>query len=123
MENKKRKNDVIFIGALLLIFCSIGFLVMITGKTGDTVTVTVDKAVFGEYPLNVDRTVEIRTEDTLNVLIIRDGKASVESASCPDGVCSSHRPISRDGESIICLPNKVVITVSAKNENMPDIVA
>ncbi len=118
-----RKNDVIFIGALLAVLCAVGLFVMTAGKTGDTVTVTVDKTVFGEYPLNEDRTVEIRTEDSLNVLVIRDGQASVTEASCPDGICSRHRPISKDGESIICLPNRVVIAVSAKNENEPDIVA
>lgn len=111
------------IGALLLIICAVGSLIMATGKTGDTVTVTINKTVFGEYPLDQDRTVEIRTETTLNVLVIKDGKASVKSASCPDGICASHRPISMAGESIICLPNKVVITVSSKKENLPDIVA
>ncbi len=123
MKDIKRKHDVIFICALLAVLCALGYFVMITGKTGDTVTVTVDKTVFGEYPLNVDRSVEIRTKNTLNVLVIKDGQATVESASCPDGICARHKAISRDGESIICLPNKVVITVSAKNESAPDIVA
>ncbi len=122
-KNKKLKNDVIFILSLLLIFSSVGLTVMLTGETGDTITVTVDEAVFGEYPLNRDTVVEIRVGDHLNVLVIENGRAFVESADCPDGICASHRPIFRDGESIICLPNKVVISVSANDENAPDIIA
>ena len=122
-KSNKRKNDLIFVGALLLVFCAVGALIMLFGKTGDTVTVTVDRVFFGEYPLNENRTVEIRTGDSLNVLVIEDGKAKMASATCPDGICASHRPIFRDGESIICLPNKVVVTVSSKNTSAPDIVA
>ena len=122
-KKNKVRNDVIFISVLLLIFCIAGLLVMLSGKEGDTVTITVDKVVFGEYSLHEDRTVEIRSGDAWNILIIKDGQATVESASCPDGICSSHRAIFRDGESIICLPNKVVISVSADHENEPDVVA
>ena len=67
--------------------------------------------------LSQDVRVEIRTgehEQNLNVLVIKDGVAYVESASCPDGICSSHRPISREGESIACLPNRVIINVRAQ---------
>ena len=113
----------IFTAALLLIFCALGFAVLMLGRSGDTVTVTVDQTVYGKYPLGEDRTVEIRHGDAMNLLVIRDGRASVESASCPDGICVSHRPISRNGESIICLPNKVVISVSSEKTNAPDIVA
>ena len=113
----------IFTAALLLIFCALGFAVLMLGSSGDTVTVTVDQTVYGKYPLGEDRTVEIRCGDAINLLVIRDGRASVESASCPDGICVSHRPIARNGESIICLPNKVVISVSSEKTNAPDIVA
>ena len=48
----------------------------------------------------------------------------MENASCPDGICVSHRPIFRDGESIVCLPNRVVITVVSDGDTAsPDIVA
>ncbi len=119
---RKLRNDVIFILSLLFLFSAVGLTVILTGESGDTVTVTVNKTVFGEYPLNRDTVVEIRANGHLNILVIKDGHAFVESADCPDGICASHRPISRDGESIICLPNKVVISVSANDENTPDII-
>lgn len=120
---KKITNDALLILSLLLIFCSLGAAVMLTGKQGDTVTVTVNGETLGEYPLGEDRTLEIRDGDRFNVLVIKDGRAFIESASCPDGICARHRAISQSGECIICLPNRVVITVSSENDFTPDAVA
>jgi hypothetical protein len=120
---KKRRNDVILIVSLLLSLSLIGALLLLFSKEGDTVIVTVDGAVFGEYPLCEDRVVEIRTNSTLNILVIRDGRAHIREASCPDGICAAHKPISRQGESIVCLPHRVVVTVQCtEQQNAPDIV-
>ena len=122
-DRKKLKNDIIFVSVLLLMISVIGIFYFFFRGEGDTVIVTVDREIYGEYPLESDLVLEIRTEDSLNTLVIRDGKAYMETADCPDGICTAHRPIFRDGESIICLPNKVVITVVAKDGEEPDIIA
>ena len=124
---RKVRNDIILIVALVLIVAVAAVFVFVLSKPGDTVVVTVDGKVYGEYSLSVDREIGIENGDGFNVLVIKDGKAFIASASCPDGVCSSHRPVSRDGESIICLPNKVVVEIHANGENsrgeeQPDIV-
>ncbi len=125
-NEKKRlwRNDVIFIAILLAVIAVAGACLYLFHGEGDTVTVSVDGKVIATYPLGVDRVEEIRTDgDGLNRLIIRDGKAWVETASCPDGICAAHKPIYREGESIVCLPNKVVITVkTAETTDEPDIV-
>lgn len=122
-DSRKLKNDVIFVSVLLLVISVIGICYFFLREEGDTVTVTVDREVYGEYALGEDRVIEIRTEAAHNVLVIQDGKAYMKTADCPDGICTDHRSIFRDGESIICLPNKVVVTVTAKDGEEPDIVA
>ena len=125
MKNKQRvRNDVIFIVALLAVIAIAGACFYFLRGEGDTVTVSIDGKVIATYPLDEDLVKDIHTEgDGLNRLIIRDGKAWVEKASCPDGICAAHKPIHREGESIVCLPNKVVITVqTADTTNEPDIV-
>ncbi|MBQ9748599.1 MAG: NusG domain II-containing protein [Clostridia bacterium] len=122
-DNRRRKNDVILAIALLLAVTVLGSCYFLFRGEGDTVRVTVGRELFGTYSLDTDRVVEIRTGDALNILVIRDGRAYMETASCPDGICTAHRPISRDGESIVCLPNRVVVTVLATREDAPDIVA
>lgn len=42
---------------------------------------------------------------------IQDGEAEITKASCPDKVCVRHRSVSRQGESLVCLPNKMVVEI------------
>ena len=126
-SRRNNRNDIILIGAILLI-AAVGlvYLFLFRGR-GDTVKVTVDGKAYARYSLSEDRVEDIHTGESgeqLNRLVIRNGKAFVETATCRDGICSSHRPIFRDGESIVCLPNRVVITIiSDKTSDAPDAVA
>ena len=120
------RNDLIFILSLLLTVSLLGLCFFLMRGEGDTVTITVDGELFGTFSLRDDRTVEIRTgeqDGQCNILIIRNGEAYVSEATCPDGICAAHRPISRRGESIVCLPHRVVITVrTAAHSAVPDII-
>lgn len=129
-DNKTSKrhlrNDILFITVIILV-AVIGLIYLFNFRaTGDTVKVTVDGKVYGVYSLYSDTELDIITgekESQLNRLIIKDGKAHIETATCPDGICVDHSPIFRDGESIVCLPNKVVVSVITQNSSdNPDIV-
>lgn len=120
---KKVRNDLILIFAVLCVaLLGILYLYVFRGE-GDTVRVLVDGKLYGEYPLSKDLTEDIHTgDDHINRLVIKDGKAYMESATCPDGICVDHAPIFRDGESIVCLPHGVVVTVITDEGESPDIV-
>ncbi|MBE6656819.1 MAG: NusG domain II-containing protein [Ruminococcaceae bacterium] len=122
-SGRKYRHDLLFIGGLLLIIAAASLALFLFRVPGDTVTVTVDGQVWGEFSLSENRTVEITGADGYNLLVIANGQAYVSEASCPDGICSSHRPISHDGESIICLPNRVVISVQRQDDRQPDIIS
>lgn len=126
-ERSHRRNDIIFIAALLLIAAAVMFYLFVLRESGNVVKVTVDGELYGTYSLSEDITVDIVSGDNaseLNRLVISDGKAHMEHATCPDGICVDHRPIFRDGESIVCLPNRVVVTVIIEDDaDAPDIVA
>ena len=66
--------------------------------------------------------IEIENEVT-NTLKIENGEAKMISADCPDKICVNHRSISKNNESIICLPNKVIITIVSDAESDIDGVA
>ena len=120
------RNDLLLIGGLLAVAVVAGLFLYLFRSEGDSVTVTVDGKPYGTYSLAEERVVDIRTGADgaqMNRLVIRGGEAFVEEATCPDGICAAHKPISRDGESIVCLPHKVVITVEqAAPQNQPDVV-
>lgn len=120
---KRLKNDLLLIGACLLVTVLIGACLLFTQKSGDTVEVSVNGTPYGTYSLHKDAAVDVVTEAGYNRLVIKDGKAYVEAADCPDGICTAHRPISGTRESIVCLPHGVVITVSQRyGGDAPDIV-
>lgn len=111
-----KKKDIILI-AVILIVALAGLLVFhLTQKNGDKVVVTVDGVIYKEYPLNKDIAVDIPgVNGSTNHLVIKDGYADVTEASCPDKICVKSRRISKTGESIICLPNKVVVKIEGKD--------
>lgn len=122
---RKFRNDLIFIAVLLLSVILLGAALFFFRGEGTAVTVMVDGVLYGTYSLSEPLVLEIRTGESgeqINRLVIEDGKASVTHATCPDGICAAHRPISRSGESIACLPHRVVITVQKNNGQDPDII-
>jgi len=113
-----KKSDFIVIAAVLAV--AIIILAVLYGTKSDAgsfVQIEVDGKVVDTLPLDTDTQREIETENGgTNRLVIKDGYASVTQASCPDGICVNHKRINRPGESIICLPNKVVISVLSDKE-------
>ena len=123
-RKSRLRNDFLLIFGLLLI--SAAALLGLYGfrSGGDTVKVTVDGQLYGIYSLSAEITEDIRTGSHINRLVIRGGKAYIESAHCPDGICAAHSPIFRNGESIICLPHRVVVSVFSENDSAePDLIA
>ena len=121
------RNDILFITVLLLIAAVGALYLFVFRDSGNLIKITVDGKLYGTYSLSTDITADIIIGENayqLNRLVINDGEAYMETASCPDGICVAHRPIFRNGESIVCLPNRVVVTVITEDtDNAPDIVA
>lgn len=126
MEKRIRKNDVILIVVLLVIamLAYAGMKIYQGQSTKNAVVlVTIDGTEYGRYPLAVDATEKIELEDgAYNLLVINDEKADVAEASCPDGICVKHREIDKRGQSIVCLPNKVVVEILNGEESEIDFV-
>ncbi len=114
MENKKLKNDMILVGALIvtafLLFCVLDAV----KKEGKSVRVTVDGEVVARYSLSEDRTERIETEKGYNVLVISDGAASVTEADCKNQICVHTHSVSFAGETITCLPHRLSVTVEGE---------
>ena len=119
----KRKNDIMLAGIIIVFAALLWFGIRILRSEGASVLVTVAGESYGEYPLDKDAEIRIGDENTYNLLVIKDGKAQITEASCPDKLCVNQGKISFDGQSIICLPNKVVITVSGGERSDYDAVA
>lgn len=123
LGGSKFKNDIIFIIILLIITMSLGAAFFFLRGEGDVVEVRIDGRLTAVYSLSEDITVELDGVAGTNTLVISGGKAEISYADCPDGICAHHKPISRSGESIVCLPHKLVITVKSEgSSDSPDLV-
>lgn len=105
-----KKNDIILI---LVFLCISGIIFMIYKgmhkESGAYVVISVDDEEYARLPLNEDTRFEIAGT---NVVVVSDGKVYMESAGCPDQICVKHRKIAYNGESIICLPNRVIVKIT-----------
>lgn len=109
---KPKKWELIVVALLVIGLALWAFL---PRSAGNTVTVTVDGQAAGSYPLRHDlQTVIPGYGDFQLTLVISDGQAHVEESTCPDLICQHHTPICKAGEQIICLPARVVITVTGE---------
>ena len=111
---KKYKNDVILIGAVIALAVILIIAIALFLKKGETVKIIVDGKTEYKYNLNEDNRVELllgEDDELQNTVIIKDGKAYVESANCPDKRCVAHSAISKEGQTIVCLPHKLVVAV------------
>ena len=118
-----RKNDFKLIGILFLVAVICLIAIQLINKTGGKVIVTVDGKEYGTYKLTEDATIKIESEYGTNTLVIKDQKAKMEEANCPDKLCVHQKAIDKTGETIVCLPHKVVITVIDAKENELDVIA
>lgn len=108
-----KKADFVIIGIVIAVAAvMLIFLYGSNSNFGSYVQIEVNGEITETLPLDEDTQKEIITENGgTNTLVIKDGKAKMTEANCPDGICKNHKSISRNGESIICLPHKVVISV------------
>ncbi len=110
IDNKRKKRNSIFLFVTILVIALIAsFFAAKTGKEkGTVVVVTVDGEEYYRGSLFVEQELAIGNTNTLRM---KDGTVDMIEADCPDQICVKQTPISQNGESIICLPNRVVVSI------------
>ena len=122
-----KKADYMIVGiALMLALVSFGVYRLYFASTGRAaiVEITVDGNVYKTLSLKEDATVDVPSDggDT-NTVQIKDGKVFMKKADCPDKICVHHKGIRSNGETIICLPHKVIVTIQSSKTGDLDGVA
>ena len=136
MKEYIRKADIILFVALIAIgLAASAFLAMSRADAGSDAKVVIESggSLFAEYPLSEDTEIIVPAPSGVsyrdpkappadagdectryryfNIVRISGGKATVSAASCRNQVCAGHEAISKTGESIVCLPNRLVVTI------------
>ena len=116
MKDLFSKKDIFLIAGLLLVCGAVWLLVSLSSPRGRYVRITVDGREETVYSLSEDREVLLSGVGGTNLLRISDGKASITEADCPDKICVHTAPISKVGQTIVCLPHKLVAEVFGRGE-------
>ena len=123
MNKRIGKNDLLLLGVLLCVCIAVPLVFSFDkAKAGATVVVTVDGKEYGRYDLAKEQKVPIYNDqgEVTNTLLIRDHKADMIDADCRDLLCVKQKAIDRSGETIVCLPNRVVVSVENAGQDALD---
>lgn len=109
---RKHKNDIALVCALLLLAGGVWLYMRCTRMTGGEAVVTVDGETVHTMPLDTDASYLWRdAAGGENRVEVRGGGVCVTAANCPDHVCIRQGQIRWDGEMIVCLPHRLIVTV------------
>lgn len=81
-----------------------------------------DKTLAVSYSLTENREEVLSYDGHFNILVIRDGMVFIRDADCPDRLCVNQGKIYADGQSLICLPHRLTVTVQGGEEPVLDAV-
>ncbi|HCJ01676.1 MAG TPA: NusG domain II-containing protein [Clostridiales bacterium] len=103
--------DVIVL-VLILLLVALTIYFAVSPEKGDAAEIYLDGKKYMTLPLSKD------TEITLDhlTIVVSKGKVWVKDADCPDKICEKKGEIYKKGQSIVCLPNRIVIKIAGKGE-------
>lgn len=102
-----KKGDFIIIVAVVVMAALSVFMVFSFSKQGSRVVIKQNNEVVYNQSINNNNTFDTGT----NVIVIKNGVVFVDNATCKNQICVNTGEISKKGESIVCLPNKVIVEI------------
>lgn len=114
-----KKRDLYLISVIILLAAVCRIAVMFMQKeNGDMLRISVDQEIYGEYDLKENQKISI---GETNICEIKDGCVRMLKGDCPDQVCVHSTEISKNGQTIICMPNKVVLEIISDTKDAHDL--
>ena len=120
-----KRNDLILL-SLITVFVVGSFVIQAycMMNKGSTIEIEVNGKSYGQYSLAEDQEIPILIDQKeVNTLVIESGAAYMKAATCPDHLCVKQGAISGRGQSIVCLPHRVIVTVTGGDEAEMDSMA
>ena len=118
MDRRKLLRDFLLILMIIVLAAVILLLTRSSGKEGAYVVVMVQNKEIARYSMTNNGVYDINANNgnngdngNTNKIEIKDGRVRMIEASCPNHLCIRQGWIRFEGQSIICLPNKVTVIV------------
>lgn len=114
----KKWDYIIFVFIALISIACFVFVQSITKEQGSTVVIEINGEVVKKLDLDTDTIYEVEDGDGYNIIEIKNGKVSVTESNCKDQICVNMPAISKVGQSIICLPHKLVVRIEGDEQKI-----
>ena len=115
------------IAAVILAAAAAVFFFQVKNRTSGTsgtvyAIVEQDSKELMRLPLSEPGEYRISDGDSYNVIEIAEGGVRMKEADCPDQICVSRGLIQKSGQSIVCLPHRLVIRLEQLGDQELDAV-
>lgn len=111
-----KKADIILFVVLVVISLGLWWFSLADQVSGQKALVTVDGEEYGIYSLSEDKTVEIKQHGHTNKITIKNGTVQMTYSDCKNQNCVETGKIDKTSQTIVCLPNKVMIQIVGGEE-------
>ncbi|EOU1463933.1 NusG domain II-containing protein [Clostridium perfringens] len=114
----KKWDLIIIIVLIILSLMPIRFLISNNNVDLKRVIISVNGEEYESLELNenLNKIIKIEEELGINEICINKGQIYMNHSNCTDKVCMRQGKISKIGESIVCLPNRVFIEIKGDEE-------
>ncbi len=106
-----KKADFIVLGFVAILLLVWGMF----ASGGEEVSIYVDSEVYKTISLRENTTINIETEYGKTAVVVAGGEVFIKETDCPNKLCKKSA-ISKAGQSIVCLPNRVSILIERKTK-------
>jgi hypothetical protein len=97
--------------AIILIICFLALFIVNSGKNGKYAVISSDGNEILRLELDKDRQ-NITVANAENIVFeVKDGAIFVTETDCHDKICLKTGAVSKNGQSIVCLPKKITVKI------------
>ncbi len=115
-------DKIILIIVIVSLVCGISLRILFANGSSKIVLIMVDGKLFEEIPLSVNaghnEDILVESKEGYLSVEISNGKVRVTDSTCKDKLCIKEGEISKVGDTIICLPNRISISIIGENSNI-----
>lgn len=111
---KMKKGDIVIVAVLLSVIAWFVMPLIVEDEHVDAASaeIIVNGEIYRTVALTEEaETIEIRTDRGYNVLRVSASGIEMIEADCPDQLCLGFGHVHHNGDTIVCLPNRIFVEV------------
>lgn len=108
-----KKGDFLIFGLIIAIVISSAIVCYKAPLSAHTVKIYVDSKEYATYAISegYEKNVTVKTDYGYNLVSMQSGKVQITESDCPGHDCVHMGSISKTGDTLICLPHKLLVTL------------